>query len=207
MVPQSTILILAKLHSSTAGFHESGVQTRLDDQDHTSQMKSPIYSIPGPWSGRLSIVLRPRGGDWLPTEIEFWRTHNLDHIVSLLAPAEELELDLASEESLVTGAGMAFTRIRVQDRGVPKSTEWFRGQIIPIHLSLAQGQSVGIHCRQSIGRASLLCACLLVLSGSKPSEAFQQIHHARGCAVPDTSEQTEWVNRFAREGANRPGSC
>jgi len=31
-------------------------------------MKPDIFWIPGPWRGRLAIVARPRGGDWLDDE-------------------------------------------------------------------------------------------------------------------------------------------
>lgn len=36
-------------------------------------MKPEIHWIPGPWPGRLGILLRPRGGDWLSDEVRMWR--------------------------------------------------------------------------------------------------------------------------------------
>jgi hypothetical protein len=42
-----------------------------------------------------------------------------------------------------------------------------------------------------------LAACLLVAVGMKPETAFQHIRAARGCAVPDTVEQREWVKAHA----------
>lgn len=36
-------------------------------------MKVDPFRIPGPWRGRLSIVARPRGGDWLDDEVSAWR--------------------------------------------------------------------------------------------------------------------------------------
>ncbi len=40
---------------------------------------------------------------------------------------------------------------------------------------------------------SLMTACVLVLNGSEVDEAFQKIEIARGCSVPDTQEQRQWV--------------
>jgi protein-tyrosine phosphatase len=63
---------------------------------------------------------------------------------------------------------------------------------------LASGKSVGIHCRQGVGRSALLGACLLAAAGVDVRVAFERIRAARGCPVPDTLEQQEWVARFAR---------
>ena len=60
-------------------------------------MKPDIYWIPGPWAGRLAILARPRGGDWLVDEIEGWRDAGVQVIVSLLSEEETTELGLADE--------------------------------------------------------------------------------------------------------------
>jgi protein-tyrosine phosphatase len=64
---------------------------------------------------------------------------------------------------------------------------------------LSHGASIGVHCRQGIGRSSLVAACVLVTSGESPQTAFQHIERARGRSVPDTAEQKEWVISFARD--------
>jgi hypothetical protein len=61
-------------------------------------MRAEIYWIPGSWPGRLGIVPRPRGGDWLEDEIRAWRDAGLDVAVSLLTPDEAAELGLECEE-------------------------------------------------------------------------------------------------------------
>ncbi|MGH7887499.1 MAG: protein-tyrosine phosphatase family protein [Candidatus Binatia bacterium] len=63
---------------------------------------------------------------------------------------------------------------------------------------LTQGKSVAIHCRQGIGRSALIAACLLVVSGITPETAFARIGASRGYAVPETSEQRQWVMQFAQ---------
>jgi protein-tyrosine phosphatase len=62
---------------------------------------------------------------------------------------------------------------------------------------LRGGQSVVIHCRQGVGRSALIAACVLVLNGVSVDKAFELIENARGCSVPDTEEQREWVVQFA----------
>ena len=56
-----------------------------------------------------------------------------------------------------------------------------------------------VHCRQGIGRSGLLTACLLIASGATPEMAFQRISAVRGCPVPETMEQREWVHALASE--------
>ena len=52
-------------------------------------MGTKVYWIAGPWQGRLGIVPRPRGADWLDDETRAWRDVGIDMVVSLLEPAEE----------------------------------------------------------------------------------------------------------------------
>jgi hypothetical protein len=44
----------------------------------------------------------------------------------------------------------------------------------------------------------LLAACVLILHGKSAIGAFNQIRQARGCHVPDTGAQFDWVEEFAR---------
>ena len=36
-------------------------------------MQANVFWITGPWQGRLGVVLRPQGGDWLRDETTAWR--------------------------------------------------------------------------------------------------------------------------------------
>ena len=58
---------------------------------------SIVHRIDGPWRGRLAIVPRPRGGDWLDVEARGWRNLGFDCVVSLLERPEEAELQLEGE--------------------------------------------------------------------------------------------------------------
>lgn len=93
--------------------------------------------------------------------------------------------------------GIAFLSFPVEDRGVPASPGETLKLIRELDQYLAGGKSVGIHCRQGIGRSSLIAACLLVSAGETPNHAFKRLSRARGCEVPETAEQRQWVEAFA----------
>jgi hypothetical protein len=63
-------------------------------------MKPDLYRIPGPWSGKLAVSTRPRGGDWLEDEVKSWNDTGLDTNVSLLEPAEAADLGQAEVSDL-----------------------------------------------------------------------------------------------------------
>src|ERR1700743_3176736 len=58
------------------------------------QMK-PYWINPGA-NGRLAIVPRPRGGDWLADDLHALRREGIDILVSLLTPSEVEELGLTN---------------------------------------------------------------------------------------------------------------
>ena len=45
----------------------------------------------------------------------------------------------------------------------------------------------------------MLAACVLVTNGYSPDAAFRTIEEARGCPVPDTQEQRQWVELWAAD--------
>ena len=113
-------------------------------------MADSIFWIAGPSPGRLAILLRPRGGDWLPRDTDLWRQAGLHLVVSLLEPSEERDLDLTSEAAVVAARGLAFRAFPIPDRGVPSypAAQQFAAQLI---ADLRAGKNVGIHCRQGSG--------------------------------------------------------
>lgn len=134
-----------------------------------------------------------------PAEVRAWQEAGIDAVVSPLAPSEEWELGLEREAEVSQTAGIRFFAFPIPDRQTPTSTEKLRrlsGQLLAL---LGAGESVAIHCRQSVGRSALLAAALLVEAAVSPEEAFRRIAEARGCPVPDTPEQRAWVDKFAQK--------
>lgn len=163
----------------------------------TTRIKPDVYWIQGPWTGRLAILARPRGGDWLEDEVEAWKDAGVDIVVSLLTHSEEVELRLTEESGLVQRWGLRFIKFPIADYSVPKSQETTRQFVADLGEQLSRGHKVGIHCRQGIGRSSLVAACVLVTLGETSGNAFEKIENARGVSVPDTIEQKNWVTSFA----------
>lgn len=165
-------------------------------------MKPEIYWIGGPWRGRLAIVGRPRGNDWLEDEVLAWKAVGIDSVVSLLTPNEESELGLEAEGRLAKASGITYVSFPVPDRSVPPDLAGSVQLIRQIERWLTEGKDVAVHCRQGIGRSALVAACLLVSAGLQTDAAFARLGKTRGCAVPETAEQREWVMQFSREIAH-----
>lgn len=161
-------------------------------------MRTELSWIEGPWRGRLAILPRPRGGDGLEGEIRGWRTAGLNAVVSLLADDEVNDLDLAQEPNLCQANDIRFLSHRIVDYGVPDCPENTLDFVKNLEARLAGGENVAVHCRGGIGRSALIAACLLVLAGANPEVAFGKISAARGCSVPETLDQQQWVIKFAR---------
>ena len=159
-------------------------------------MSSDLFPIPGPWRGQLSIVPRPRGGDWLEDEAKGWRRAGIDVIVSLLEDDEAAQLDVTAERQAAEASGIRFVSFPIRDRGVPPSMPAAVSLMADIAAALEEGKNVAVHCRQSIGRAGIIAAGVLTTSGTSPERAIEVVSAARGLTVPETDEQRSWVQRL-----------
>jgi len=147
---------------------------------------------------RLALMARPRGGEDLHDELAALRRAGVDTVVSLLEAHEVRELELQAEANLCREHGIAFIALPIKDRGVPASQQAVSNVLAHLHAELCAGRSVAVHCRAGIGRTGLVAGCLLHLLGVPRNEIFQALSSARGVTVPDTAEQVEWVEAFAR---------
>src|SRR3954466_3658245 len=120
-------------------------------------MSAEVYKVDGPWPGRLTIVPRPRGGDWLADEISAWRRAGIQVVASLLTPDEAADLGIADEATLSRTAGIDFISFPIPDRGVPESAA-AAALLTTLAAALADGKTVAVHCRQGIGRSAVIAA-------------------------------------------------
>jgi protein-tyrosine phosphatase len=161
-------------------------------------MRVPLYSIQGLSSGKVSLMARPRGGDWLSDEIEALHTGGVDVLVSLLTAPEVSELDLGEEAVLCSSQEILYLSFPIVDLSVPPFSPQTFQLLEQLNQYLSEGKHVAIHCRQGVGRSGLMASSLLVLNGIAPEQAFDQLSRVRGCSVPETDEQRAWVVAFSQ---------
>jgi protein-tyrosine phosphatase len=81
----------------------------------------------------------------------------------------------------------------IPDTHIPQDRAAFRQFVAGLAARLRAGERIGVHCRGSIGRATVTAACTLIHLGWSPDAALEAIEVARGCPVPDTREQEGWI--------------
>ena len=170
-------------------------------------MRVKVYWVDDSPSGRVGLMPRPRGGDWLADEVRSLRDSGVDVVVSMLELEEAEELDLAGERSCCEAEAISFLSFPVRDRGVPPPGRDTVSFIRKLAGLLAAKKNVVIHCRQGVGRSALLAASVLAARGVPARIAFERIAEARGCPVPDTEGQRDWVFRFAATEATADRVC
>ena len=124
----------------------------------------------------MAIILRPRGDDWLEDEIIRAKRSGINTLVSLLEENEAVELGLAEEGVIANDNGLAFVSFPIPDRHVPPNTASFRIFVVGLANRLSSGDRIGVHCRGSIGRATVTAACTLIHLGWTPRRALAEIN-------------------------------
>jgi protein-tyrosine phosphatase len=147
----------------------------------------------------LAVVMKPRGGDWLEDDLLRMKRSGIEALVSLLERDEAEMLGLGEESSLAIKIGLQFLSHPIPDVHVPSSTIAFREFAAGLADRLLAGEHIGVHCRGSIGRSTVTAACALIHLGWTPQAALAAIEAARGCLVPDTLEQRDWILRYKAE--------
>ncbi|GMU91833.1 MAG: hypothetical protein AMXMBFR4_08910 [Candidatus Hydrogenedentota bacterium] len=158
--------------------------------------------IETPWRGKLAIVSRPRGGEWLESDLRALRSEGVGVLASVLADSEVADLELSVEGGLCERVGMEFRSFPIADRSIPDSFEDAREFVHLLSKALSNGIHVGIHCRQGLGRSPMIAIAVLVHGGVGLEEAIRRVADARGTEVPETYEQMNWLRRFAVEDAH-----
>src|SRR5215217_6477607 len=160
-------------------------------------MRAEIYWLPFDGPGRIALMPRPRGGDWLDDELRSLSEAGVTTLVCALTADERATLSLERLEDACAVAGLALLSLPIRDRDIPSAHEPVLALTTELVDRLARGEGVAVHCRAGIGRAALLAACVLVRLGTRADDALAIIGRARGLDVPDTQEQRAWVAAFA----------
>lgn len=141
----------------------------------------------------LAIVSRPRGADWLEGDLASVKSGGIDVLVSLLEPEEAEALGLSEEAVVARSLGMQFISYPIPDRSTPPDPTEFQAFVLELRDLARAGKNIGAHCRGCIGRSTVLIASIMIAMGRNPDDVLRLIERSRGCMVPDTPEQREWI--------------
>lgn len=158
-----------------------------------------IFWIKGNPPVKLAIVLRPQGDDRLEEELLRLKRSGIQTLVSLLERWEAGSLGLTNEGPAAVHVGLSILSYPFPYTHVPLDTDSFRNFVAGLADRLRSGESVGIHCRGSVGRSAIVAACTLIHLGWQPVAALKAIEAARGEPVPDTQEQADWILSYTAE--------
>lgn len=162
-------------------------------------MPTKIYWLEQfPNGARLGIMARPRGNDWLESEILHLKQQQVKVLVSLLEPHEVKELELRKEESYCTQHDITYINFPIKDRGIPENSLGTTSFMKTLVGEIDAGHTVCIHCRMGIGRSSLIAGGVMLLKGHPFKGLLDKISAARGLKVPDTSEQEKWLEERSK---------
>lgn len=152
-----------------------------------------IYWINEFKTGNLGMMARPKGNDWLESEVQKLSLNDVDTVVSFLERHEEAELELKQEAFFCEKANINFISFPIPDRGTPEKKNEYLDLIARIVSILEEDKKAVLHCRMGIGRTSMVAAGVLIKYGVNPDLVFDVLSEKRTIAVPDTYEQIDWV--------------
>jgi protein-tyrosine phosphatase len=147
--------------------------------------------------GRVTLTAVPNAPGAL---VALRARHGTDVLVSLLPSDERARLGVPDLPARVRAAGMDHRDFPVADMGVPADAAAWRALVHDVHVDVASGRHVTIHCRAGLGRSGLLAACLLVHLGLAPDAAIAHVRAHRPGAI-ETAEQVAYVRAFSLEPA------
>jgi ADP-ribosyl-[dinitrogen reductase] hydrolase len=155
-------------------------------------------------SGIVGMTLCPgrkgpslSGSDWdrdLDADVSRMRDWGATIVVSLTEDKELVRLRVGDLASAVNAAGMQWLHLPVPDVGTPGPTwldRWHEASPT-IHLELAKGGRVVIHCRAGLERTAMVAALVQCEHGRDLKTALSVIAAARHGAGPLPNQQ-RWL--------------
>ena len=158
-------------------------------------MRPHIFTVSWDGPGTISTMAHPPGGDLLAPYARALRRIGVDVLVSAQTDDERVECNLVEQAAVVRDAGLQFVGIPIEDRTAPLDSFDF-APLDEVYALYRKGAHVVFHCWAGIGRSSLLAAVMLGMDGLEPERAWALISAARGFTVPDTGEQSEWLETW-----------
>jgi protein-tyrosine phosphatase len=125
-----------------------------------------------------------------------WKEGGVETVVSLLEKDEAVWLGIGEEAHTAKELGLNFLSFPIPDSNTPLNPAAFRAFVAALADRLVAGERICVHCRGSIGRATITTACTLIHLGFSAATALAAVEAARGCAVPDTLAQERWILNY-----------
>lgn len=133
----------------------------------------------------------------LATDLDRLRhDYGVDVLVSLIEESEFVQLKIPTLFSEVQKRGMRSLWFPIPDFGTPASLADLQPLVQKILLTVAQGQTVVVHCKGGLGRSGLVIAACLTILNYSAAEAFLIVRQARPGSV-ETRPQEDFVAQFA----------
>lgn len=148
---------------------------------------------------KLAQMPKPLGGvEGLDRSMRALKAWGVDVLASMLTDDEMDRFRLQDQGERARFRGIEFHRFPIEDHQVPPSVDdavAFAGSML---AELEAGKGVVLHCFAGIGRSGLMAATILHLAGFEIADACDRLTQARGCRVPETAAQREWLESLVR---------
>lgn len=146
--------------------------------------KHQLNAATGHWSRDLAV------------DLDTIRAWGADAVVTLVTPAELLDLKVAHLGDQVRSRGMQWLHLPIEDVSTPMGAwelEW-RAQRAVVHAALDRGGRVLVHCKGGLGRAGMISGRILIERGVPPQAAVDAVRAARPGAI-ETQAQEDYLLR------------
>lgn len=149
-----------------------------------------------PAPGRIGVMPRPAGGQWLTDDLMSLREAGVDTIVSALTEPERQRLDLIHQCEVAEKVGLSYVAFPIDDFGIPGIAE-IRLLAKKLAAEVTGGRFVVAHCFGGIGRSGTIAGATLIQLGATADHAMELISRARGIAAPETKQQRDLLHRLS----------
>jgi protein-tyrosine phosphatase len=148
------------------------------------------FIIDWPASGRLGVMPRPPGGQWLNDKLAALRAYGVDTLVCALTEEERQRLHLTRQPAVAVQLGLSYIGFPIPDFGVPEPMA-LRCLATQLANEVRGGRFVVVHCFGGIGRSGVIAGATLIRLGASAEQAMELVTQARGFPAPETAEQRD----------------
>jgi protein-tyrosine phosphatase len=161
-------------------------------------MRTAPFVIDWPAPGRIGIMPRPAGGEWLSNDLASLRRRGVDVLVSALTEDERRRLALTRQADVAKEIGLSYVGFPIPDFGVPDLADLKR---LAARLAgeVGRGRFVVAHCFGGIGRSGVIAGATLITMGATAEQAMRLLSHARGVPAPETAEQCRMLRMLSQD--------